>query len=35
VENLLGQVCCIRGMLFWRGQCWFRRIIEWMIFLRN
>jgi hypothetical protein len=28
VEIFLGQVCCIRGMLFWRGQCWFRRIIE-------
>jgi hypothetical protein len=28
VVNSLGQVCCIRGMLFWRGQFWFRRIIE-------
>jgi hypothetical protein len=31
VENLLGQVCCIRGMLFWKGQCWFQGIIEKMI----
>jgi hypothetical protein len=28
VENSLRQVCYMRGILFWRGQCWFRRIIE-------
>jgi hypothetical protein len=28
MENSLGQMCCIRGMLFWRGQCWFSQIIE-------
>jgi hypothetical protein len=28
VENSLGQVCCIKVMIFWRRQCWFRRIIE-------
>jgi hypothetical protein len=27
MENLLGQVYCIRRMFFLRGQCWFRWIL--------
>jgi hypothetical protein len=28
LENSLGQLCCIREMLFWRGQRWLRHKTE-------